>query len=169
MPRGRLPDTLDRIRALLDAAAAPRVFLPLEAPASTAAAIADGLGVPLAAVAFARMAEADGDRFVAIVPGEARIDLPRLAEVVGARRARLGDPSGGHHDAPAAPAVVSGLPTVIDRALLNLEFVYGTTGDPSWVVRLEPRTLQRVTGAIVGEITRHPPRPARPAFQATEL
>lgn len=169
MARGRLPATLDRMRALLDAAAVARVFLPLEAPAYTPTAIAAALHLPLESIAVAVPAEADGDRLLAIVPGGARVDLSRLAELLGARRARLRGRGAGHGDEPAAPGIVSGLPTVIERALLGREFVYGTTGDPSWVVRLEPRVLQRVTGAIVGEITRGGPAPGEAAPQATVL
>jgi prolyl-tRNA editing enzyme YbaK/EbsC (Cys-tRNA(Pro) deacylase) len=158
MPRQRLPATLDRIRALLDAAAVHRVFIPLEMPAYRPAEIAEALQVPIASVAVAVLADAGGDRFAAILPGEARVDLARLADSIGARRVRLSGRGAGHGEDPAAlPAIVTGLPTVMDRSLVGRHYLYGTTGDPSWVVRLEPAALHRATGAIVAAISRERP------------
>ncbi|HWE61317.1 MAG TPA: YbaK/EbsC family protein [Chloroflexota bacterium] len=158
MPRIRLPETLDRIRALLDGAAVPRVFLPLSAPAYHPLDIAEALNVPLDNVATALLADADGDRMMAIVPGDARIDLSRLAAALGARHVRLAGRGTVRGQEPTPlPAVVSGLPTLIDRSLLSRLYLFGSTGDPSWVLRLEPAALQRVTNAMVGDIVRAAP------------
>jgi Cys-tRNA(Pro)/Cys-tRNA(Cys) deacylase len=155
--KGRPPASLDRLRALLDAAAVRRALLPHDTPASTPEERATALSVPPASVADARIVEADGDLLVAIIPGDRRLDLASLAAAVGARRAR---PAGAEDVRrrlgvdPAQVPLLTGLPTVLDRSLLARGYLFGGTGDPLWTVRIAPADLKRATGAIVAAITR---------------
>lgn len=167
MKRARLPETLGPVRALLDTAAVHRIFIPLDEPARRPDELAAALAVPVGSVAVTHFAEADGDRLAAIVPGDARLDLGKLAIAVGApQRARLlgkGDLR-KDQDAEDVPPV-TGLPTVIDRSLLRREYVYGRTGDPLWVLKIGSAGLRRATNAIVADIVRSAPLPRAPRRQ----
>jgi Cys-tRNA(Pro)/Cys-tRNA(Cys) deacylase len=153
--KGKPPASLDRLRALLDAAAVRRVLLPHDSAVVTPEERAAALSLPTAAVAHAQIAEADGDLLAAIIPGDRRLDLAGLAAAVGARRAR---PAGAEDvrrrfslDPDQVP-LLTGLPTVLDASLLAREFVFGATGDPLWTLRIAPTDLKRATGAIVAAI-----------------
>jgi len=149
-----LPESLTKLRALLDEAAVKRTLIPLPEPAEQPEQMAVALALPLRVVARSVLARADGDLLVLIAPGDRKIDLRRVAPLVGAQRVTLvGAERGRQHEA-AGPALVTGLPTLIDSALLVLEYVYGPSGDPHYVLRLTPKALRKAAHAICGEITR---------------
>jgi prolyl-tRNA editing enzyme YbaK/EbsC (Cys-tRNA(Pro) deacylase) len=157
MPKRRPPETLDRVRALLDQAAVARTLLPIATPVYDPRQLAETLGVPVASVAALFMADVERDRIAVIVPGDAHIDLLKLAAALGARRARLVGSADRRHDQPAPlPAPVTTVPAVMDRALLSHAYVYAGTGDPLWALRITPAALRKVNGAIVADVARDP-------------
>lgn len=166
MPRERLPATLDRLRAALDAAAVRRALIPLPEPVLTAAEVAATLQVPLEAIATVHLVEADGDQVLVLAPGDVRLNLTALASVLGAQRASMAGQHatrrrfGGNPDLVAQPFTwgevpfVTGLPTIMDRTLQNREHIFTGSGDPRWVVRIAPEDARKVTAAQVAAIAR---------------
>jgi prolyl-tRNA editing enzyme YbaK/EbsC (Cys-tRNA(Pro) deacylase) len=166
MPRERPPATLDRLRAALDAAAVRRALIPLPQPMVTAAEVAAALQVPLEVVATVHLVEADGDQVIVLAPGEARIDLAAMAVVLGAQRASMAGPHatrrrfGGSPDLAAQPLhwgevpFITGLPTIMDRALQDREHIFTASGDPRWVVRLTPQDARKATAGQVAPVAR---------------
>jgi Cys-tRNA(Pro)/Cys-tRNA(Cys) deacylase len=157
MVKEKPPASLDTLRALLDAAAVRRALLPHAEPAGTPEERAAALSLPLSSVANAQVAEADGDLLVAIIPGDRRLDLLSLADAVGARRARLAGAEEVRRRftyEPGQVPLLTGLPTVIDRSLLAREFLFGSTGDPLWTLRIASADLKRAANAVVAPIVR---------------
>lgn len=163
--RPKPPESLDRLRALLDEAAVHRVLIPLGVRAGSPENVATILGIPLSRVVISLLADVEGDRVVALVPADQRLDLGRLAAGLGAKGARLvgAEPRRGQAQPP--PAMISGLPTVIDRSLLRSEYLFGTSGDPGWVVKMTPAEVRRATKGIVADIVRTT-RESRPSRSA---
>lgn len=162
MPRAQPPATLDALRAQLDAAAVRRVLLPLAQPVHQPEDLAAALHVPLRSVAAPVLVEADGDRLTAIVPGDRRLDLYKVAAAVGARQIRLygAGRSRRRQTPPEEARLLSGLPTVLDRSLTRLEYLFSFTGDPLWAIRIGPVELQRAASAQVADIVRPGRAPA---------
>jgi prolyl-tRNA editing enzyme YbaK/EbsC (Cys-tRNA(Pro) deacylase) len=130
------------------------------------------LQAPLDAIATVYLVEADGDQLIALAPGDVRINLAALAAAVGAQRATMAGPHatrrrfGGSADLEEQPyhwgeiPFVTGLPTLMDRGLLDREHIFTGSGDPRWVVRIAPEDARKAAAAQVARIaragTRHP-------------
>lgn len=153
--RPRPPESLDPLRAILDEAAVKRVLIPLESPVSSAAELAVALAVPLANVADALLAEADGDKLMILITGGTRVDLPKVAALLGARRVRLaGAVPTRSRVHTFTPTLITSLPTVMDRALVSHSHIFGRTVDPLWILKISPEGLRKVLHPLVGDCTR---------------
>ena len=154
--RRKLPESLDALRARLDAAAVRRTFLHLDGPATTPDMLATALALPLSAIVVALKLEAGGDLLIAIIPANARLDLRSLAAAVGANRVRVAGQRGlrGADEKPALQPLVTDLPTVLDKSLANREYLFGASDDPGWALRIGAAALRRTTGAILADIVR---------------
>ena len=133
--------------------------LPAETP--TVAATARVLGVPPEAVMKSLVFLVAGASCLIIANGERRVSERRLAEAfgVGRKRVRMASaeeafaltgfrvgrmPPFGH----ARP-----LPTLLDRAALEQERLWGGAGDPLVLCSLTPGELARLTEARILEIS----------------
>src|SRR5690242_16679493 len=112
------------IRAAEAAKVAHRVHRYRHDPAADSFGLeaAEKLGVPPDRVFKTLLAKADGKLVVAVIPVSARLDLKRLADAVGAKRAEMADPAEAER---ATGYVVGGispiggrkrLPTVLDAS-----------------------------------------------------
>ena len=95
---------------------------------------------------------------LAIVPGDCRVSRAKVATALAVGRLRLapaevvkeatgyrpgGVPPIGHRQP---------LQVVIDRRVFDHDVVYGCGGDEWHMLRLEPRVIQRLTGARVADV-----------------
>jgi prolyl-tRNA editing enzyme YbaK/EbsC (Cys-tRNA(Pro) deacylase) len=165
--------TLDRLRVVLDTAAIRRRMLRVEPEERTRQSVAAFLGVAEPDIIATSIVEADGDYLAVLGPGGTRVVLDSVAEAVGAKRVRVAGPrrlrawlarllSKTADDAPPSSMewwevpFITGLPAVMERSLLDRQFLYAGTGDPGWVARIAPDELRRATLALVADVVRRP-------------
>jgi prolyl-tRNA editing enzyme YbaK/EbsC (Cys-tRNA(Pro) deacylase) len=166
MARLQPPATLEALRALLDHASARRSLL----TGLTAESGEGGRPAPYGTRCRTVIADVDGD-YVATIIGEGdRLNTSALAETLGGKRAQLVSPQTVRHwlrttakpeeEARSDPLawdevpLITLLPTVLDRGLLDRNFLLGGTGDPECMLRIAPGELRRVTAAVVAPISR---------------
>ncbi len=169
MVRGRPPASIDQLRLVLDKASARRSLINVAQAEAPAAVPARKAVVPSAARVTAVIVAVQRDYLAAIIPAGDRLDTNALAESVGARSARLLGPQAvrewlgiaGNAQQDDLPGrvlewnevpLITLLPTVIDRSVMERDFLYGGTGDPSWTLKIAPDELRRVTNAQVATI-----------------
>ena len=121
---------------------------------------AAALGVDTAQIFKTLVAELDGRLVAAVVPVAGELDLKRLAEALGGRRAAMADPVAAER---ATGYVVGGisplagrraLSTVIDESALARPTIYVSAGRRGLQVELAGSDLVRLTGARVAAIAR---------------
>jgi prolyl-tRNA editing enzyme YbaK/EbsC (Cys-tRNA(Pro) deacylase) len=131
-------------------------------PMLTVEAAAEALGIPVAMMTKNIVWLAGDAAVLVIASGPARIDDRALARQLGVGRKKVGLAS------PERAYAISGfvvgcmpsfghrapLPTLIDTAVVQLERVYGGTGDPTVLISLATSDLIRLTGGVVTPLTR---------------
>lgn len=120
---------------------------------------AEKLGLSPDRVFKTLIAQVDGQRLVmAVVPVAARLDLKKLAAVIGGKRAEMADPTVA---ARATGYVIGGisplggrkrLPTVLDSSALGYDTIYVSAGQRGLQMELAPPDLIRLTGATPAEV-----------------
>jgi prolyl-tRNA editing enzyme YbaK/EbsC (Cys-tRNA(Pro) deacylase) len=128
----------------------------LDASTATVQQAADAVGCPPTQIAKSLVFVADGDPVLCIASGAHRVDLARLADVLDVAevrqasrdevRAATGFSVGG------VPPFGHGLPVVLDEALLEHDVVWAAGGDGHSLFAVDPRELQRCTGATVAPV-----------------
>lgn len=99
---------------------------------------------------------------LAIAPGDARVDVSKVAEALGYSSLRLARPETvlrmAGYSVGGVPPVGHGtaLPVVIDKRVLDYPIVYGGGGDEQHMLRISPADIVRLTGAVVADITSAP-------------
>jgi prolyl-tRNA editing enzyme YbaK/EbsC (Cys-tRNA(Pro) deacylase) len=166
---------LDRLNAALDAVGVRRRVLPVVGMPATPPELAAILGVAAMDLLMTTLVEADGAYVAVMAPGLTRVSTGQIAEIVGAKHVRVtgarqarawlarltAAQRSGEDVSPLAwweVPFITGLPTVVDQALMARSFVYAGTGDRHWVVRIAPDALLRVTNALAGDVTGRSPR-----------
>jgi Cys-tRNA(Pro)/Cys-tRNA(Cys) deacylase len=105
-------------------------------------------------------ATVDGRLVLAVVPVDRELDLKRLADAIGGRRAVMADPAEAER---ATGFVVGGIsplgsrrpiPVVVDAAALDLETVFVSAGRRGLQVELAASDLVRLANAKVAAIAR---------------
>jgi Cys-tRNA(Pro)/Cys-tRNA(Cys) deacylase len=121
---------------------------------------AAALGVEPDRIFKTLIATVDDRLAVAIVPVTAEVDLKRLADALGGRRAALAEPAAAER---ATGYVIGGispiggrrrLPAVLDASAANHATILVSAGRRGLQVELAPSDLASVTGAVVAEIAR---------------
>jgi Cys-tRNA(Pro)/Cys-tRNA(Cys) deacylase len=106
------------------------------------------------------VASVDGRLVLAVVPVDRELDLKRLADAVGGRRAVLAEPSEAER---ATGFVVGGisplgsrrtLPVVLDASAMGHETVFISAGQRGLQVELAPPDLVRLSSAYPAAISR---------------
>jgi Cys-tRNA(Pro) deacylase len=98
-----------------------------------------------------------GECLAAIASGTARIDRGRLAALTGHPKLKLADPetvleATGFPAGGVAPIGHSTkLRVVVDRNVMELEFVYGGGGTEDILIKLRPTDIVRLTGAEIAD------------------
>jgi prolyl-tRNA editing enzyme YbaK/EbsC (Cys-tRNA(Pro) deacylase) len=153
-----LPEGVQRVAAVLQAAGHPHGPVMLDDAARTAQQAADALGITVGQIAksiiFRR--KADDAAVLVITSGDRRVDEKKVAALVGKLgradadfvKARTGFTIGGVSPVGHATQPV----TLIDRELFRFDEIWAAAGHPHGVFRLRPQDLERLTGAPVADI-----------------
>ena len=147
------PEPVERVASFLreSGAEARLEEFPVETPTAVAAAAAAGCG--LDRIVKSLLVECDGRSVVALVPGDRKGDLDKIAQSVGARSARVARPdevtaTTGFEPGAVAPFPLPGVETVVmERTLLRHSLVWAGGGSPRHLVGLAPGELMRLTRA----------------------
>lgn len=139
-------------------------ILPMSAHTSTVSDAAEQLGVGTDQVIKSLVFRVEGQALLVINNGTARVDRRKLAGVLGVGRKRV-----KFADAQQALEITgyvvgsmppfghrSQLRTLVDRAVLNQELIYGGGGEIDAMMRLTPEELLRVTAAELVDVSESP-------------
>jgi prolyl-tRNA editing enzyme YbaK/EbsC (Cys-tRNA(Pro) deacylase) len=153
-----MPEGVQRVAKVLQAAHHPYTPLMLDGAARTAQEAADGLGVQLGQIAksviFKR--KEDGVAVLVVTSGDRRVDEKKVSALVGKVgradadfvKAQTGFTIGG-----VSPVAHLNPPvTLLDQELWRFEVVWAAAGHPHGVFQLQPEDLKRLTGAPVVDV-----------------
>lgn len=121
---------------------------------------AEALGLPPERVFKTLVAAVDGRLVLGIVPVAGELDLKRLADAVGGRRAEMAEPAAAER---ATGYVVGGisplglrraLPTVLDESALDFRTIHVSAGRRGLQVELAAADLAGLSGAVLARIAR---------------
>ena len=158
----KLPEGVQRVRAVLQARAHPHEPRLLDAAARTAQQAADQLGVSLGQIAksiiFRR--KPDDAAVLVITSGDRRVDERKVQALVCADGQKLGradadfvKASSGYSIGGVPPFAHAKAPVaLIDRELLRFDEIWAAAGHPHGVFKLRPQDLERLTGAPVADV-----------------
>lgn len=128
-------------------------------PTPTVAAAAATLGVDeqhvIKSLLFVNKA---GDAVLAITAGTGRVSRRKLADYTGLRGLKLAKPDVVREitgfDVGAVPPVghATSVPVVIDERVLQLDVIYGGSGETDTMLKIAPTEIHRLTDAQVAEI-----------------
>jgi len=148
-------------RTLAEEGLAGRVVR-LEENTRTAELAAQALGTAVGAIVKSLVVIADGRPSLAMVAGDRRADLARVARLLGAeqvqmaRGARVKEITGfaiGGVPPLLEDQAGERLPAIMDRQLQRFDEVWAAAGSPYAVFPIAPAELQRLTGARVEDFT----------------
>lgn len=121
---------------------------------------AEKLGVPPERVFKTLVAQVDGKKLVlTVIPVADRLDLKKLASVVGGKKADLADPGAAER---ATGYVVGGisplggrrkLPTFVDDSAVDQGTILVSAGQRGLQIELSPADLVRLTAATTADLT----------------
>jgi prolyl-tRNA editing enzyme YbaK/EbsC (Cys-tRNA(Pro) deacylase) len=153
-----MPEGVQRVAKVLQAANHPYTPLMLDGAARTAQEAADGLGVQLGQIAksviFKR--KEDGVAVLVVTSGDRRVDEKKVSALVGKVgradadfvKVQTGFTIGG-----VSPVAHLNPPvTLLDQDLWRFEVVWAAAGHPHGVFQLQPEDLKRLTGAPVVDV-----------------
>lgn len=147
------PEPVGRVSSFLREAGAEARIEEFPEGTPTAADAAAAVGCELDQIVKSLVVLCDERPLVALVPGDRRGDLAKVAQAAGAERARIataGEVSEitGFEPGAVAPFPLPGVETVlIDRSLLRHRLVWVGGGSPRHMVGLPPAELARLTRA----------------------
>jgi prolyl-tRNA editing enzyme YbaK/EbsC (Cys-tRNA(Pro) deacylase) len=153
---------MTRVRQLLDELAVSYEEVRYPAPAYSAEAVAQYGRIPVGAVAKAMLLLSPaGQYYIALVPGDRRVDLDAVTQILGSRvelvaRTAVQDAVGAAVGA-VTPLVVLDRPhirVICDQGLLAYEEVNVSSGDLTIGYMLDPADLVRIVNAAVAGIAR---------------
>lgn len=147
------PEPVERVAAYLRKAGAEARLEQLECGTATAQDAARAAGCPLSQIVKSIVLVCDGRPVLALVPGDRRADLGKIADAVGAGEARIArsrevEDATGFAPGSVAPFPLPKIETIlIDRTLLTHDLVWIGAGSPSHLAALPPAELVRLARA----------------------
>ena len=153
-----MPEGVQRVAKVLQAAHHPYTPLMLDGAARTAQEAADGLGVLLGQIAKSVIFKRKEDSVAVLVvtSGDRRVDEKKVSALVGKVgradadfvKAQTGFSIGG-----VSPVAHLNPPvTLLDQDLWRFEVVWAAAGHPHGVFQLQPEDLKRLTDAPVVDV-----------------
>lgn len=147
-----------RVAEALRELGVPGEIRKLPEPAPTAAAAAAQLGCEIAAIANSLVFSADGQPLLVVASGAHRVDVKRVAALLGVRKVKRADPafvSSATGQAVGGVAPVGHprpIRTVVDTWLGTYDVVWAGGGDEYTMFQTSLDELVRITGGRVAEV-----------------
>ena len=147
------PEPVERVAAYLRSAGAEARLEELEAGTATADDAARAVGCPIGQIVKSIVVLCDGRPVLALVPGDRRADLTKIAAAAGAAEARVARGSEVEEATGFAPGAVAPFPlpnvdrVLIDQNLLAHETVWVGAGSDTHVAAISPSVLVRLARA----------------------
>jgi prolyl-tRNA editing enzyme YbaK/EbsC (Cys-tRNA(Pro) deacylase) len=151
--RATWPEPVERVAAFLREAGVEARLEELEAGTATAADAARAAGCPLAQIVKSIVVVCDGRVVLAMVPGDRRADLDKVARAAGAAEARIATAGEVRAATGFAPGAVAPFPlprverVLIDHNLLGHDNVWIGAGSESHIAAVRPGDLVRLARA----------------------
>lgn len=96
--------------------------------------------------------EGDNKYFAAIVSGGRKLNMKKIAQMLGCHKIKLADHNKVKeitgHDVGTIPMVGLPLSYILDKQLFKYNFVYGGTGEPDKTLKIAPTVLEMVNQVI---------------------
>ncbi len=145
----------------IDAASAAGVGFRLVHHGKVASAeeAAEKRGISISQLAKTLVVRVEEDRYVLVlVPGDSGMDYKKLRDHLGVRRLTMPDPDEalavtGYRRGTITP-LGSGLPAILDRALLGHAEISLGAGVEGWAIHLDPADLVEAFDVTVGDVAR---------------
>jgi prolyl-tRNA editing enzyme YbaK/EbsC (Cys-tRNA(Pro) deacylase) len=147
------PESVERVASYLREAGAEARLEELESATATAEDAARAAGAPLAQIVKSIVVVCDDRAVMALVPGDRRADLDKIARAANAAAARIATAAEVQDSTGFAPGAVAPFPlpnvelVLIDQGLLAHETVWIGAGSPSHLASLSPGNLVRLAHA----------------------
>ena len=147
------PEPVERVAAYLREAGAEARLEELESPTETAEDAARAAGSPLAQIVKSIVVVCDDRPVMALVPGDRRADLDKIARAANAAKARIATAAEVRDSTGFAPGAVAPFPlpkvelVLIDQGLLAHDTVWIGAGSPTHLAALSPGDLVRLARA----------------------
>jgi prolyl-tRNA editing enzyme YbaK/EbsC (Cys-tRNA(Pro) deacylase) len=152
------PEDVERVASYLRAAAAEGRIEEFEAETASAADAARAVGCEAGEIVKSLVVLGDARPFVALIPGDRRGDLDKIARAAGTTSARIAKPDEvvaltGFPPGAVAPFPLPGIERVlIDRLLLDNEGVWVGAGSSRHMAVLPTAELVRLTKATPADL-----------------
>ena len=147
------PEPVERVAAYLRQAGAEARLEELEAPTETAEEAARAAGSPLAQIVKSLLVLCDDRPVLALIPGDRRGDLEKIARAANAAGARIATAAEVREATGFSPGAVAPFPlprvelVLIDQGLLAHDTVWIGAGSPTHLAALSPGDLARLARA----------------------
>ena len=151
--RASWPEPVERVAAYLRTARAEARLEELESGTATAADAARAAGCPIGQIVKSIVVLCDGVPVVALVPGDRRADLAKIAHATGAVEARIARGPEVEEATGFAPGAVAPFPlpnvdrVLIDQHLLAHDLVWVGAGSVTHMAAMNPSVLVRLARA----------------------
>jgi prolyl-tRNA editing enzyme YbaK/EbsC (Cys-tRNA(Pro) deacylase) len=147
------PEPVERVAAFLREAGVEARLEELAHDTATAEDAARAAGAPLEQIVKSMVVVCDGAPVLALVPGDRRADLPKIARAAGAETARIARAGEVEEATGFAPGAVAPFPlpgvslVLIDHSLLGHDLVWVGAGSALHLASLRPGDLVRLARA----------------------
>ena len=151
--RASWPEPVERVAEFLRTAGAEARLEELESGTATAEDAARAAGCPIGQIVKSIVVICDGKPVVALVPGDKRADLEKLAQATGAVEIRIArgpeiEAATGFEPGSVAPFPLPNVERVlIDQSLLAHDTVWVGAGSETHLAALSPSVLVRLASA----------------------
>jgi Cys-tRNA(Pro)/Cys-tRNA(Cys) deacylase len=152
------PESVETVAAFLRAAGAEARLEQFDAETATAADAARAVGAEASDIVKSLVVVCDGRAMLALVPGDRRGDLAKIARAAGANEARVARAGEVRTITGFEPGAVAPFPlpnverVLIDKALLARRAVWIGAGSPRHLAVLPSPELVRLTRAIPADL-----------------
>jgi Cys-tRNA(Pro)/Cys-tRNA(Cys) deacylase len=156
------PEPVERVAAFLRDAGVEARLEQLAHDTATAEDAARAAGSPLEQIVKSIVVLCDAAPVVALVPGDRRADLEKIARATGAERARIARAKEVEEATGFAPGAVAPFPlpgvthVLIDQSLLAHDTVWVGAGSPLHLACLRPADLVRMARARPVDVAENP-------------
>jgi prolyl-tRNA editing enzyme YbaK/EbsC (Cys-tRNA(Pro) deacylase) len=152
------PEDVERVAAYLRASAAEGRIEEFEAETASAADAALAVGCDPEEIVKSLVVVGDGRPFLAMIPGDRRADLGKIARAAGISDARIAKPDEVLAATGFSPGAVAPFPLplieriLIDRLLLTSDGLWVGAGSPRHMAVLPTPELVRLTRATPADL-----------------